>query len=436
MSHGHARTVPADQAAIPKGSFWQKLPLIFGVIGVVALVLTWLVAQDDHGNRQFYYSYLTSFMFWLSLGLGGLFFVLIHHATRAGWSTVVRRIAENFMITLPLFVVLVIPIILLGTETLYAHWVHNEHAVHEAHAAGISLDAAAGVDAILVRKSWYLNTPFFILRGFVVTGLWTLFAVLFYRWSVRQDTTTDPVESAELSHKMRRWSPIGIALFALTLTIGAIDWIMSLDPHWYSTIFGVYYFAGTVMMVMAALALGAMALQKSGVLKDAITAEHYHDLGKLGFGFVVFWSYIAFSQFFLIWYANIPEETMWFGHRIEGGWDVMTLLLALLHFVIPFFFMMSRHIKRNRTMLTVGCILLLVAHLIDMFWLIQPNLSAAVAHDSGEHHLHLSFHIADLLALIGIGGLVLGVFCWRMGAAAAVPVNDPRLAESLSFENF
>jgi hypothetical protein len=174
----------------------------------------------------------------------------------------------------------------------------------------------------------------------------------------------------------------------------------------------------------AAITLSALAIQKSGRLTDAITTEHYHDLGKWTFAFVVFWAYIAVSQFLLIWYANIPEETIWYGHRLEHGWEYVSLFLPIAHFFLPFFFLMSRHIKRKRSLLAIGAAWVLFAHYLDMFWLVQPAL----------HH-HFSIHIADLLCLVGLGGITLGCFAWFTAKHPTVPVKDPRLSESLRFEN-
>lgn len=402
----HVKAVDLSDAQVPANSIWKKLPLIFAVVGVAGLAGAFLSAGDN--DKQFWYSYLTSFMFWLSLGLGALFFVLIHHATRAGWSTVVRRIAENYMIVLPVLGLLALPILFGGLDALYHVWVHP-----------------AADDLFVQAKTGFLNADFFTIRIIAYVAIWTLLAGYLYRSSLKQDKTGDP----KLAHGMRRVAPVGLILFALTTTFAAIDFMMSLDPHWYSTIFGVVYFGGSAMMTYAVLALTSMALQRSGVLKNGITTEHYHDFGKMAFGFMVFWSYTAFSQFMLIWYANIPEETIWYHFRATGGWEVVAALLFILHFVVPFFFLMSRHIKRRNMTLAIAAVLLLVAHYIDMFWLIQP-----VMHQ--HEGPHFAMHIADLLALIGIGGIVLAVFSWRMSAAPAAPLKDPRLTESLEFENF
>ncbi len=403
--HHHGKRIAPEDVLVPSGHGLRKLPVVFGAVGVVALGLAFALKGD--AGSAFWGGYLTSFMFWLSLALGGLFFVVLQHATRAGWSPVVRRIAENFMITLPLFALLFVPIVLGGVHDLY-HWSHPE--------------AVAG-DAILQKKSVYLNEGDYLVRAIVYLVVWTAFAFLMYRSSTRQDDTGDP----NLTRRMQWWGPLGILFFALTTTFAAVDWMMSTDPHWFSTIFGVYYFAGCCIAIFASLALTSMALQKKGFLQGIVTVHHYHDLGKLLFAFVVFWSYIAFSQYFLIWYANIPEETLWYAHRAEHGWQVLGIFLMVGHFALPFLFLMSRHIKRRKATLAVGAIWMLIAHYFDLYYIVMP----AVSHG---HGLHLSLY--DLLAFVGIGGLMLAVFTWRLGAKALVPIRDPRLGESLAFENF
>jgi hypothetical protein len=199
---------------------------------------------------------------------------------------------------------------------------------------------------------------------------------------------------------------------------------MSLDPHWYSTIFGVYVFAGSTMGILALLVLLGIAFERRGPLAGVVTAEHYHDLGKLLFAFVVFWAYIGFSQFMLIWYANMPEETIWYRHRLEHGWERVTVALVLGHFVLPFFFLLSRDVKRRRGTLAAAALWLLAMHYVDLYWLVMP----AVSESFRPHWL-------DLVTLVGVGGLALGAFGWLVRRPALVPVADPRLPESLSFEN-
>jgi hypothetical protein len=216
-----------------------------------------------------------------------------------------------------------------------------------------------------------------------------------------------------------------LAVFAVTLTGAAVDWVMSLDPHWYSTIFGVYFFAGCVLGNFAFLALLASALRNAGLLREFITIEHLHDLGKLLFGFTVFWAYIAFCQFFLIWYGNIPEETVWYIHRAEGSWKTASLVLGVGHFGLPFLYLIARKTKRRPALLVAGASWLLAMHFLDLYWLVMPILHAHGPAPS----------LLDLTTFLGVGGLFVAVIGLRLRRHAMVPLRDPKLARSLSFEN-
>jgi len=239
---------------------------------------------------------------------------------------------------------------------------------------------------------------------------------------VAQDAAADP----RTTRLLQSVSAPALIVFAVTLTVASFDWIMSLDPHWYSTIFGVYVFSGCAVAIFALVPLLAIALEgRGGPLEGVVTAEHYHDLGKLLFGFVVFWAYIAFSQYMLVWYGNLPEETIWYAHRLEHGWEAVTVALALAHFVVPFFYLLLRRTKRNRALLAVACVWLLAAHGLDLYWLVMPAV-----HPEG-----VAFSLLGPLAWLGVGGLFAAALGWLLRRPAAVPVGDPRLPESLSFEN-
>jgi len=401
-----ARRIDPANVSIPRGSLWDRLPLVGLAVGGGALAGAAVLGLGGDGEAriQFFWSYLVAFLFWLSIGLGGLFFVIVQFATRAGWSVVVRRLAECLMAGLPLFVLLFLPIAA-GLHDLF-HWTHAE--------------AVAG-DVFLQRKAGYLNEPFFYARAGLYFVVWAALGLWYYRLSVRQDGDGDPAHTK----RMQWWSGPAIVLFALSLTFAAFDWIMSLDPHWYSTMYGVYYFAGAIVAAFATLGLLAVALRRAGVLRDVVTVEHFHDLGKLMFAFTVFWAYIAFSQYFLIWYANIPEETVWYAHRWEGSWRDVTILLGVGHFALPFFFLLPRGVKRRTPTLVAAAVWLLLMHLVDLHWQVMPSLH--------PHGVHVT--LADALTFVGVGGLYTGVVGLLLRRRAAVPLRDPRLAESLAFEN-
>jgi hypothetical protein len=224
---------------------------------------------------------------------------------------------------------------------------------------------------------------------------------------------------------MGKVATIAAIVFALSQTFFVLDWIMSLDPHWFSTMFGVYFFAGSVVLQYCFLILMTAVLRRKTGRKDLYRKDHFHDLGKLLFGHNVFWTYIGFSQFFLIWYANIPEETVWFLHRSEGSWKTISLMLPWCHFAIPFLYLMSWHVKRNILALSVGCVWLLVMCYIDIYWLIQPNF----------HHHGAHFGIGDVGSILFIGGIFMFLFIRRLNGANLIPAGDPRLKDCLSYDN-
>lgn len=416
MSHSHDDTVslPKDQIHLAAGSMWRKLPIIGALLAAGGLggAAATMAGHEEH----FWYSYLTAYMVFLALGLGGLFFVIVQHLVRAGWSIAVRRLAENAMITLPVSCLLGLPIIFFGMHELY-HWTDTAAVAH---------------DPMLSAKAGYLNEGFFKLRMGAYFLIWTALSIFFYVGSTKGDESPKVGEAS--AHTMRAWAAPALFLFALSLTFGAFDLMMSLDPHWFSTMFGVYYFAGTALSEFAFLTLVVVCLHKSGYLRGVVTEEHYHDLGKFMFGFTVFYTYIAFSQYFLIWYANIPEETMWFLYRIEGDFLPLTYLLCLGRFPIPFFFLLRRGVKRSATTLTIAALWILFMEFVDMYWLIQPVL--AHHHAGADHSMTMHLGPLDILTLIGIGGAFLAVFGWACGNKALVPTGDPRIAESVRFENF
>ena len=296
-----------DTFKIKNGSRFGNRALIIGIIGLALSLLGFFIDRN-----HFFFAYLTAFTFWMTVALGGLFFVMLHHLVNATWSIVLRRIAENIMSMIPFLAIFVIPI-LFGVGNLY-HWSHTD-ILAENH--------------VLQGKAAYLNTPFFIIRTVFYFAVWIFLTRALYKLSIAQDKEYDENRTMRL----HRISAPGMVAFAFTFTFASFDWLMSLNASWYSTAFGVYIYSGSVLSCLAFLTLTVIYLQRRGYLKDIITLEHYHDLGKLLFTFVVFWAYIAFAQYFLIWYGNIPEETQWYHARWGGPWSVISMLLVFGHFV-------------------------------------------------------------------------------------------------------
>jgi hypothetical protein len=381
---------------------WMGIAAVVAVVGIAASLALAMATPD--GVHYLLETYLVSYALFLSLSLGALFFVMLQHVTRAGWSVVVRRIAEAMATNVWLMAVLAIPIVL-GMEHLY-HWAHPGAADH---------------DPLIAAKVGFLNPGFFIARLVVYFAIWSVLAWFFYRTSTAQDASGDPA----LSRRMEVFSAPGIVLFALSLNFAAFDLLMSLDPHWFSTIYGVYYFAASVLLFFAVMPKILLGLQSRGLLERAVTVEHYHDVGKFMFAFTVFWAYIAFSQYMLIWYGNIPEETQWYLKRQTGDWTWVSLALLFGHFVLPFLLLISRHVKRRPLPLAVIGIFVAIMCWVDMYWLVIPEFSPGVAR----------FGLLDVLVYLGLAGLYSTVLIWRLGRTSLVPEKDPRLVESLAFEN-
>ncbi len=398
----HAPVVSADRLAQQDGAPLARLTWIGAAVGLVGLVASLVLASAQ--PQHFYAAWLVAYLYFLSIALGSLFFTLVVFVCRAGWSVVLRRVAENGMATLPLFAVLFIPI-----------WIGR-------HELFVWTDPAAVAESPLLQgKSPYLNEGFFLLRALFYFAAWSGLAVYFSRSSQRQDASRDE----RITRRLQAIAAPGLVLFALTVTFAAVDWLMSIEPEWYSTMIGVYYFTGAVLANFAFLIIAITAIQARGPLRGVVTVEHVHDLGKLLFGFTVFWAYIAFSQYFLIWYANIPEETVYYIHRSHGSWATIGKVLIFGHFVVPFFFLISRTIKRAVPLLVGAALWLLAMHYMDLYWCVMPVFS--------EHGAH--FGALDVTAMLAVGGFFLAMFGWTASRRALVPLGDPRLAESLSFEN-
>lgn len=384
-----------------------KVGAILAVLGLGAAAFVGLRGED--GGKHFWFSYLHNLTFVLTISLGALFFVILQHLTRAGWSAALRRIAEFMTGNLWILAIAFLPILLqvLSHKTTIYIWLDEELAQN---------------DHLIHAKHGYLNASFFAARCVFYFVVWTGLARFYGKRSLAQD------HNGDLKHTvtMQKFSPISMLLFASTLTFAAFDILMSLDPHWYSTMFGVYIFAGTVLSFLAACILMTRYVQSHGALTKTVTVEHYHDLGKLQFGFVFFWSYIAFSQFMLYWYANIPEETIWYKHRMEGGWTNWSWALLFGHFAIPFIGLISRHAKRRLPILSFWAAYLLVMHWVDLYWLIMPNL---------DPH-HAPFGLVDVACCVGMVGLWLAGFGVASKGKNLLAVRDPRLNESLAFQNF
>jgi len=379
----------------------NRYATIFGVVGLAGLGYTALGFFNQADKADALFSYLVAYVYGVTILAGCMFFATLQHLVGARWSTTLRRLAENVGAVTPILAVLFLPL-LWGMGTIWS-WANGQPQ-----------------PADVVAKEGYLNTQFFIIRAVLYLLAWAVIGTWFHRKSVAQDKSGDPL----LTKSMRKASTVSVILFGLTISFAGIDWVMSLDPTWPSTMFGVYTFAGSMISSLCVIALTAHLLQRSGYLKGVITVENYHDLGKLIFGFIVFWAYIAYSQYMLIWYANIPEETAWYRARWENGWSTLAAALCFLHFGVPFFAMLSRTAKRNAVAMMSVAALILVMHYVDLFWVIMP-----------VRRPHFEVTARDLAALVGVAGLCLAGIFNRMGSAALIPVKDPYVLSSLEYDN-
>ena len=351
----HAPVVvkPADHEAFQLPSSLSALGLPLCVGGAVALFAGLGLGFSSVSAKFGMSAYLTAFMYCLTIAMGSLFFVLIQHLTRAGWSVVVRRIAELMMVMVVPLAILFLPILV----TLFA----GDGTLYRWDSSTFWGDAHIG-QSVIDAKTSYLSQGFFAIRAVFYFALWGFLAYYYFKKSTDQDQTGEKAATDQ----MQWWSGPAVMLFALSLSAAAFDWVMSLAPMWFSTMFGVYIFAGSILSAHCAIAVGVYLLQSKGALKDEVTVEHYHDLGKLIFGFIFFWTYISFSQFLLIWYGNIPEETEWFYVRQQETWIVISFILIGFHWLLPFVGLMSVHIRRKPFLVFCWACYILVMHFLDI----------------------------------------------------------------------
>lgn len=397
-SHGHARV--ADNYFLPAET-WTK---VRNSLAFVAL-LGWAGTGAGYllDRKAFFPSYLMAFLFFATLAFGALFYVMVQHVTGSAWSVTVRRLMESKMRTIPLFLLLFIPIAF-GIHDLY-HWSHPE----------------AAQDPILSQKLAFLNDKWFLIRSFLVLGLLSLWANRLWTLSCKQDDSGSILQTRSLE----KWSAPGLILLFLGGSVLAFDWVMSLDPHWFSTMFGVIFLCGGALCFMALLIIVSLSLRSAGYLTNSVNEEHYHDLGKWLFALTVFWAYVSFSQYMLIWYGNLPEETVWFKQRIQGSWLGVSLLLVVGHFLVPFFSLMPRAVKRNRKALAFFAGWMMLMHYTDLYWQVMP-----VFHKDG-----FGFSWISLATLAAVGG-TFGLAFWQgFREKPLVPVGDPRLKQCLAFHN-
>ena len=450
----HAKTKLAPDERLTLGAGARPL-FVFGLGAGAVGILVLIVFAFAVGSRPALFAYLTAVAFFLSIALGSLFFVMMQHLTAAGWSVVVRRIAEAYTTWIPWLGLACVPLlisVLLQNGNLYRWALPMSAASPEAIAAAHkgepeaeepshpdvttpTKDAGASeqwgkLDSNTIQKRAWLNPWFFAIRIAAYFAIWIAMASWYRKLSAQQDQSGDP----NLTRKMQKWAGFHMVVFGLTLTGAAGDLLMSLDPHWYSTMWAVYYFAGSALVIFAVLIITVYLLQRAGYLRQSITVEHYHDLGKFLFGFTFFWGYIAFGQYMLLWYANIPEEIAWFSRHGATtvrenitGWSYVMVAILFGQLLIPYAGLLSRHVKRAVPVLVFWAVWQLAFHLLDIYWIVMPEYPGK---------FNAGTIIASIAALAGLGGFLLAVLARTLAGQSLLPVADPRLGQSLAFENF
>jgi hypothetical protein len=378
--------------------------LVVGVLGIAACVVGALGNPD-----QFFRSYLLAFVFWNGLTVGSIAVLMLQYLTGGAWGIAIRRELEAATRTLPLTTLAFLPI-LLGAHRLY-EWSHAD---------------VVAKDELLQKKALYLNLPFFTVRAVVAFAAWMAMAYFLNRWSLRQDERP----AREIDRRLQLLSGGGLVAYAVTVTWTSVDWVMSLEPHWYSTMYGVLYMVGYALGALALAAIAVVRLSEGRVddaaaappLSEFVGPRIRHDLGKMLFAFTMIWAYVYFSQYLIVWMGNLPEEITWYLARFRGGWGVVGWAVLLFHFVVPFLLLLSRRANRNPRLLVLSAGMLLFMRFVNDVWLVVPAFSPAA----------FRIHWMDLAAPLGLGGLWLAFYARNLAARPLLPIHDPGFEEALA----
>jgi hypothetical protein len=381
--------------------------LIAGVIGLVGCGIGVLVDRD-----HFFRSWLVAYMLFFGIAMGSLALIMVQHLSGGAWG-VFRRVFEASSRTLPLLMVLFVPVVI-GMGTLYP-WTHADHVA---------------ADEVLTKKAPYLNTTFFVVRAVVYfAGFWLL-ATLLNKWSQQQDEG-----NVGANTRLQRLSGAGLVFYALAVTFAGVDWIMSLNPHWYSTIFGFLMIGGQGLAALAFTILVSAFLFRRNPMADLLKPSHFHDLGKLMFAFVMLWAYFNFSQYMLTYAANLIEEVPYMITRTSHGWQYLALFLVIFHFAVPWLLLLSRDLKRNPGRLVVVAVWMLFVRFADLYMMVSPEFDASGGANlhllAGEHASHFFVHWLDLAAPVAIGGLWLWMFFTELRRRPLLATGDPYLRAAL-----
>ena len=383
----------------------QRLGMGAALAGVVLIIAGLLIGGNDGGEgfhipARFFQAYLVGYTFWFGIVLGSMALLMVQHLSGGAWGVVIRRPLEAAMRTLPIMAVLFLPIVF-GMHDLY-HWTHED----------------AANDPLIASKAAYLNTEFFLVRQVFYFAVWIAMGAMLSKWSGEQDRTGDP----GLVRKFSILSGAGLVIYSLTITFAMVDWTMSVNPHWFSTMWGPLHMVGQGLSALSFAILVAIMLSQSPPMNGVVTAHHLHDLGKLLFAFLMLWAYLTFSQFLIIWSANLAEEIPHYLVRWDSGFQYVSLFMIVLHFALPYTLLLSRDLKRDWRRLRLIAGWVLCARIVDYYWHVAPEF----------HPAGLDLGLLDFAAPIAIGGIFLALFAVNLRSRSLMPVHDPGLAKALA----
>ncbi len=443
---GHRVTsadIPVDGEKLPRSKVQMIMFICGGVAALgflVSVLILWGVFGRNEMSGNYCFSWLFATFFFFTLTFGGCFWTLLHNLSNSGWGTSVRRVMENLGFVFPFIFIFALPLLFPQVKEFLFEWMtEHKNAFKEIEGAPNAVEALSERgelhDGLLVSKGWYLNLSFWHIRFFL------FFAGLsFVIWRLRKlsiDQDTCPSPGITRLFKARAMSSWGIAIFAVTMTFIAVDWVMGLDYTWFSTMWGVYVFAGSALSGMAVIIITTILMRKIGLMGKVVTAEHDHIMGKLLFAFTVFWAYISFSQFFLYWYADITEETRYFLLRNTENWNILSYVMVFGHFGVPFLMLIRGDVKKKNNYMLIMASYLLLMHFLDVYHMVIPERGPSVGnvlHHKPELWMEMSW-IGDILAFIVVGCGFVFFYLRNLTSAAVYPHRDPRILESANVHN-
>jgi hypothetical protein len=395
-----------DYMAPENVSRLQQRGLVAGIVGLLACAIGFFIYRDQYADR-FFQSYLVAFMFVLGLSLGSLGLLMLQHLTGGHWGIMIRRPLESATRVLPLLAVFFLPIAIFGMKHLYGAWLYAP---------------SSGEGQLSEFQKSYLTLGWFEIRAVIYFAVWLMLMFLFNRWSKEQDANR---EDRALRLRFKMFAGPGIVLYVFVMSFAAIDWVMSLSPHWASTIYGFLFVVGQLISSMSLMIAVLVLLSQNGPMEGLIQSRHLHDLGKLLLAFVMLWAYFGFSQLLIIWSGNLPEEISFYRTRLYGGWGVVAVIVLIFHFFVPFFLLLSRDLKRNARALPKISLWLIFMRLVDLYWLTRPEFTSNAIPS-----------LMDIAAILALAGLWLFVFARNLKSEPLLPLGDPKLEEAIEVHEY